>query len=88
MLWGQAVFADHGAHGVVKVFNASGHVVARRDAHYPRAHFRFVLQRGRYKVQLKMKKRWVWGGCRYTKAVHVRAHRTSHVTLSQGCSDY
>jgi hypothetical protein len=87
-LAGEAWFAQNGARGVVEVFNPDGRLLARRHEHYPRGRFRFVLEPGRYKVKLKMGRRWHWFAyCPHEKTARVHANHTTHITLSQGCAN-
>jgi hypothetical protein len=82
-----SVLFERGAHGVVKVFDASDRLVNRRDLRWGHSHFRFALKPGHYEFKLELPRRWVVGGCEryYVKAVAVRANKTTRVRLSQGC---
>ena len=84
-LAGQAVFAVHDARGAVEVFNPAGRLIARRGVQYPRGRFRFVLPPGRYRVKLKVGRRWGFAYCPHEKTARVHANRTTRITLSQGC---
>jgi hypothetical protein len=83
ILAGEAVWAEHGNHGVVKVIGASGRVVARRLVKWHNDHFHFALKPGRYKVVLV----GAWPNCPNTKVVRVRANHTTQALLSEGCEN-
>jgi hypothetical protein len=68
----------------VKVFNATGRLLAHREARASDDHFRFVVTPGRYKVTLEA------GGdeCgHYIKTVRVRANETTRGNLTEVCAN-
>jgi hypothetical protein len=95
---GVVVLIEHGARGSVEVFDAAGRLVAQRYVRwgrsqrmrqYPEARFtlfRVVLKPGRYDVELQLES-GAWPGCPYEKTARVRASRTTHVALSEGCEN-
>jgi hypothetical protein len=86
---GRAYVLTRGASGVVKVFDASRRLVGRHEVRSGDAHFRFIVRPGSYKVKLKLRPpAKEWPLCHANvENVHVRANRTRHVTLSQGCEN-
>ena len=74
--------------GDVMMFNAAGRLVAHEQVRKGH-HFRFVLKPGRYQLTLKGSMKAgpkVLGTCPRKKTLHVRAHRTTHVTFPVGCN--
>jgi hypothetical protein len=70
--------------GSVKVLNDVARVVAHRGVRGD-AHLRFLLKPGRYKIKFTVQD---LGGCFTFTTLHVRARRTTRITLPAPCNTY
>jgi hypothetical protein len=73
---------------VVKVFGATGRLVARKDVRSNDPRFRFRLSAGSYDFKLTPRKYWASELCRTEATVAVRANRAAQVKLGTPCAPY
>ncbi|HEY1524043.1 MAG TPA: hypothetical protein VGF70_13600 [Solirubrobacteraceae bacterium] len=83
---GHVRFGSRRGSGVMKVFTATGRVVAHRDLRWGHSHFRFVLRPGRLRLKLNFTDGFACGP--YNATVRVRANRTTRVGWAEACGTY